>query len=658
VNSIQAIDALDTDSDRGQIRIVILREPSLLDAIPVGPGRIPQQPIVGFRVEDGGIGFDDKNMKSFETLDSQFKADQGCRGVGRLLWLKAFETVAITSVYRDGAQFFRRSFRFSATAGVQDEVVSQVTDSTATGATVELTGFRPDYRQQSAKLGETVAKSLLEHCLWYFVRTGGAPPIQVIDGGSVYHLDEVYEDYIQSGAEVARFDLGGYSFDLIHLKLTPQSNAIPHLNWCAANRVALEEPLAGRIPGLYATLGVEARQFSYAGYLLSPYLDDRVRSERTGFDLQESIERHSEDVLDVDVPPELSMHEIREQALREISRFLADALAASVEAGRQRVEDFVSHHAPRYRPILRLIDERQVGIDAGLNDKELELELHKHLTSLDAEILREGQEVLGQSALKTKGDDYQERLDAYLTKVEEIKQSDLIAYVSRRRLVLDLLAEAIEWDGDGKYVREDRIHNMLMPMRTTSDDEQRQSVNNLWIIDERLAFHNYLASDKTVRSMPITGSESLKKPDLLALQTNPEPLLLAEGKGPRWASISLIEIKRPMRDDAGPGEDRDPIAQCLRYLRLVREGGVKTATGRPISNAASIPGFCYIIADLTPTLKEQALFHQLAPTEDDLGFFGYHSPYNAYIEVVSFDRLVSVARQRNRAFFDIAGLPV
>lgn len=41
--------------------------------------------IGGFVVEDNGIGFNDTNMKSFETLDSDHKIDKGGRGVGRLL---------------------------------------------------------------------------------------------------------------------------------------------------------------------------------------------------------------------------------------------------------------------------------------------------------------------------------------------------------------------------------------------------------------------------------------------------------------------------------------------------------------------------------------------------------------------------------------------
>ena len=44
--------------------------------------------------------------------------------------------------------------------------------------------------------------------------------------------------------------------------------------------------------------------------------------------------------------------------------------------------------------------------------------------------------------------------------------------------------------------------------------------------------------------------------------------------------------------------------------------------------------------------------------QNQLGWFGYNNNYNAYIEVISFDRLVNAAKERNRAFFDKLGLPV
>jgi hypothetical protein len=111
-----------------------------------------------------------------------------------------------------------------------------------------------------------------------------------------------------------------------------------------------------------------------------------------------------------------------------------------------------------------------------------------------------------------------------------------------------------------------------MPMRKTSEDGSPDACN-LWVIDEGLAFHNYLASDKPITAMPITGSAEKKEPDLLALRINENPILVSEGGSLPLASITVVEFKRPMRNDAAPGPDKDPLAQALQYLERVREGG-------------------------------------------------------------------------------------
>ncbi|MBT2430185.1 ATP-binding protein, partial [Streptomyces sp. ISL-112] len=89
VNGIQAIDArFGDDMEPGRLSIRIRRsQQEALDFGHVGPGRAALKRIVGFSVEDNGVGFTPENMTSFETLDSDHKADMGCRGVGRLLWL-------------------------------------------------------------------------------------------------------------------------------------------------------------------------------------------------------------------------------------------------------------------------------------------------------------------------------------------------------------------------------------------------------------------------------------------------------------------------------------------------------------------------------------------------------------------------------------------
>ena len=123
------------------------------------------------------------------------------------------------------------------------------------------------------------------------------------------------------------------------------------------------------------------------------------------------------------------------------------------------------------------------------------------------------------------------------------------------------------------------------------------------------------------------------------------------------ASIVVVEIKRPMRDDARGGEDKDPIEQALGYIERIRDGRVKTRAGRPIPRSETIPGFCYVLCDLTPSIEQRCKMHNLRVTSDNMGYFGFNDNYRAYIEVISFDRLVEAARQRNKAFFDKLGLP-
>ncbi len=120
-------------------------------------------------------------------------------------------------------------------------------------------------------------------------------------------------------------------------------------------------------------------------------------------------------------------------------------------------------------------------------------------------------------------------------------------------------------------------------------------------------------------------------------------------------SIVVIEIKRPMRNDVS--EDKNPIQQSLDYVMRLRSGGLLTASGRPIPPSQNSPAFCYILADLTSTMINHCIFADLKPTHDGLGYFGFNDGLKAYIEVVSFDRLVNAATERNKAFFDKLGLP-
>jgi hypothetical protein len=106
VNSVQAIQ--DVEEKDGRIDIEILRANThLFKNQEPGLGEI-----IGFEVLDNGIGFNEENYSAFETSDTMYKAQRGGRGIGRFLWLVAFERVEVESHFSHNGKMRGRHFEF------------------------------------------------------------------------------------------------------------------------------------------------------------------------------------------------------------------------------------------------------------------------------------------------------------------------------------------------------------------------------------------------------------------------------------------------------------------------------------------------------------------------------------------------------------------
>lgn len=641
VNSIHSIEEMDNTGDGKVIVRIDRTAQNNFDF-----DSKANSPITGFTIIDNGCGFDEANFSSFETLDSDHKIDKGCRGVGRLMWLKVFDLVEVESHFFDtDDNLKKRVFRFDDKSGVHGAKVVAATEQKP-GTIIKLTGFDENFRKQVSAKGQLIANQLLEHVLWYFVREGSVPKILLEDNGEVFDLDDLLQNHMHASASLETITIQDSEFDLTHIKFRASVNKKHQLALCAANRLVKEESIIGKLPGLYGKISDDAGEFTYTCYVSSEYLNKHVRSERTSFDISEDVE---------DMFNEISTREIREAVLARTREYLKDVLAENVAAGSKRVEDFINNQAPRYRPITNYVAEELLIVDPDKSDKELDLYLHEQWYEVERQLVSEGHDIM-QPENDEYADDYKERLGEYLRKAEDLKKSDLANYVSHRRVIIDLLQKSIERQEGGKYAREDIIHELIMPMRKDSSEVFLDSCN-LWLIDERLAFHNYLASDKTINSMPITDNGSTKEPDLVSLKVFDNPLLVNDQDSFPLATITVVEIKRPMRNDMSEGDDKDPIAQALGYVKQVREGQAKTKSGTLIPRNSDIPAYCYILCDLTPTMISRCNIAGLTMTADGMGYFGFNANFKAYIEVISFNQLVKAAKERNRAFFDKLGLP-
>ena len=107
-------------------------------------------------------------------------------------------------------------------------------------------------------------------------------------------------------------------------------------------------------------------------------------------------------------------------------------------------------------------------------------------------------------------------------------------------------------------------------------------------------------------------------------------------------------MKRPERDDP----NNDPVRQVLHYVDNIKGGKVKKANGRGFGDVSNVAFYCYVIGDLTHSMHDSAKGAGLILTQDKEGYFGYVPSYGAYVEVISYDKLLKDARQRNQVLFD------
>lgn len=212
VNSIHAIEERGSEDADSSISVQIFREGQAASGVlqaSLKPGPVALGKIRRFEIVDDGIGFNDSNYESFMTLDSDRKLDKGCRGIGRLVWLKAFNDASVTSTFKNAeGNLIRRIFTFTRTAGGSDPKDEEADSSDGLGTKVSLRGFESRYRDASPKTLRGIAENLLQHILWYFIRPGGAPRIEVRDGAETLNLQAVFEDLMHTEAHGGDRDWG------------------------------------------------------------------------------------------------------------------------------------------------------------------------------------------------------------------------------------------------------------------------------------------------------------------------------------------------------------------------------------------------------------------------------------------------------------------
>ncbi|MAB57399.1 MAG: hypothetical protein CL524_07595 [Aequorivita sp.] len=640
VNSIHAIEELRNDNP-GVIEIEAERLPQAnLGSENNDSDFDKKRPIIAFKITDNGIGFNPDNWDSFNLAHSSYKYTKGGKGIGRITWLRAFNSVFIDSVYRQNGHFNRRQFEFKISKdGVENAQDFKIeTPNPQRRTSVHLKNLNERFQQWTNSDLEDIAIKIIEHCFSFF-REQGCPRIILKDHYDEIVVNDYFKNFTRDSLDRKSAKIKGQKFDfeIVRMYSSKPDNKI---HYRAHRREVISDKLTDFIPELKQPLMDEkGEKFSLSVYVSSDYLDDKVNEERTEISFSKA---------DDFFPDEIEKIEVSEQAVAVVRELYQEYINIIEQDRLENIRKFVSRH-PRYRYLEKYKLEELKKISSNLGGKKLEIELFKLQNELERDVKREANKMLNSiKEIDHKAAFDETHTDLY-NKIIEVGNSKLAEYVVHRSYILKHLGKHLKKSKNDKYSKEEIIHNLIFPVKKTSDEIQLEE-HNLWVIDERLAFHDYLASDIPLTSNKRTESTSLKRPDLVVFN---KAHLLNESDD--YSSIVIVEFKKPMRDDYNEADN--PITQVLNYVIEIQENNALDANGRPISVRKGTPYYAYIISDLTPKLRTLARKAGFTAHPDNQGFFAYNSNFELYTEIVSFDKMVKDSRKRNQILFDKLNLP-
>ncbi len=630
VNSIQSINQANITN--GNIYIEIERE----DPLSLIERENWETDIENIVIHDNGIGFTEDNFKSFNTYASDFKKMLGCKGVGRMIWLKAFDSVKVESTYCEDGNWFHRTFTFDRVNAVSNELRERIEGDAHNSTIITLQNLRSKNKSNTPKKISTIARDLLNHCFIYFV-LGKAPKITISDGTESISVNGLFEKIRKEDISTVEFSIEDKSFKLIHFKNYNPNSSIHCINLCANDRRVSSTNLQSVFSGVNSKFVNTDGSFVYNGYITSDYLDENVNRERTAFNIDETQRS---------LFSQVTKSEIVSKATELVFAYLKDELIAYNEKKREKIERFIRNVNPRYRLLLRRYPECIDNIMISDDEEKLELELFKQEQQYKLKLKEEGKELEKTIKGNVNTTDIVKRTTAYAEKLSEMGKSSLAEYILHRKAVLDILEDNLKYQDDNRYAYEESIHQIVFPMQQTSDDVD-YTAHNLWLIDEKLSYHYYLASDKKIRSMDPVQSESKNEPDIAIFDS---PFAFTDESEQPFKNITIIEFKRPGRESYGDSEN--PIQQVIEYMDDFTNGKIKTKDGLTIDGNNNIRFFCYILCDISEKLKKYIKQYDFQQTPDGQGYYSYSKNYNAYMEIVPYNKMIRDSKKRNKILFD------
>lgn len=643
-NSIQSVES--SGRRDGKIRIELIRSTPSLGIILDGEDSESSLPdITSIAITDNGEGFTDHNLESFDEAYTQNKIAIGGKGFGRFVYLKHFNDAEIESVYASPNGYSRRTFQL----GKKNDIVynletSHDIESEDTCTRLLLKAIKDGSLDKKAG---TVARKLLERILVHFTRENVIiPEIRIIDdytGEADIVLNELLGD--SSYAEIQQLEADSfaieagelYEFKVDIFKVWFPGVQTSKISLASNNLEVTEVNLSDHINEFESGFvgkfenrkGQTSNRFILKVYVTGVYLDEKVDRERVSFSFGKKSDNFNA----------IGKSEIESAAADVIRSRFSDQFQTERSKKRERLETVTNSKVwlKKYENAIDLS-----GLKVGAKDEDYEIALELARIKKDQELSLDVEDLVNNDTHKLT----EERTEELIEMISLSNKEDLARYVAKRKAVLDIFDLSMKTNTTGKHSTEKVMHDIIYPTKNNTDTVSDQ-FQNLWIIDERLNFTEFVASDQRL------SKENTDRPDLIAFHQQTAFRAGDERQNP----ITIVEFKRPGRDDfASVTSKENPISQIKRYTNDIKAGKYTAPGGRPIHTDQNTQFYGYIVVEFTEKVKKWLHSEEdFISMPDGLGYFKNINNINLYIEVLSWDKILKDAQLRNRIFIQKLG---
>ncbi len=632
---------------------------------------------VSFEIQDSGVGFNDANFYRFKNLYDNTKGYNNF-GTGRLQFLHFFRYTIIDSYYQENDNFYHRKlflskYFFDANGGVIWEDSEKVDEAPFLGTNIIFTQpLESDDKDKYGQLStEDVKLSVLTRYLSRLcVNRNNLQEIRferyindVLDVESKCEIfpsdipEPLYSDkvtihysHLSVDNNTIVEDSKTEDFEISSFELSP---SVIHSNQVKI----LSKGEAYDVPNLDFSLVKESPKFQNDNYVL--FLVSSDYFTKADSDLRGSLRLYT-----------------RKDLFNSANRLFGEKNVVLCEHIQAEVITSVTQRFPKIKDIqeqqqndieelaeMFSLDRRvlsEIGVQAGETDQSILKRVYQYNAERTASNDANIRNILKKlSALDPSQKTFESKFNKQVKELTELvsplMRKELTQYVSRRKLVLELMQRILdkslscfENSTDKHKDIESYLHNLIFPKRSTDPLE-----SNLWMINDDFIHYKGFSEHRLI-DIQINGErffrddlteeeiENLNSFGQKRLEKRPDILLF-----PTEHKCVIIELKTPDKDVSSY------ISQVIKYASLIRQYckdkfEIVSFYGYLIGDNFSFDD----IINANPYFEKAYTLDYVYNPNQPINGGDARSKGHMYIEVIEYSTLLRRAQMRNKIFID------